>query len=79
MRCYFCGNPNTERHHLLFGRGMRALSEKYGLVIPLCRDCHRELHRSKVMMAWSRAEGQRRFEKEHGREAFLAVFGKNYL
>lgn len=79
MSCYFCGNPNTEIHHLIFGRGLRELSDKYGLVVPLCRDCHNELHHNKVMMAWSRAEGQRRFEAEHGREEFMRIFGKNYL
>lgn len=79
MSCYLCGYPNTEVHHLIFGRGMRELSEKYGLVIHLCRSCHHELHRNKNMMAWSRAEGQRRFEKEYSHEEYMKIFGRNYL
>ncbi len=79
MSCYFCGNPQTETHHLIFGRGLRELSDKHGLVIPLCRACHGELHKNSSMMAWSRAEGQRRFEKNHSHEEFMKIFGKNYL
>lgn len=79
MSCYLCGSPISEEHHLIFGRGMRELSEQYGLVIQLCRTCHEEMHRNKVMMAWSKAEGQRRFEAEHGHEEYMKIFGRNYL
>lgn len=79
MSCYLCGSPISEEHHLIFGRGMRELSEQYGLVIHLCRACHEEMHRNKVMMAWSKAEGQRRFEAEHGHEEYMKIFGRNYL
>lgn len=79
MSCYLCGSQISEEHHLIFGRGMRELSEQYGLVIQLCRACHEEMHRNKVMMAWSKAEGQRRFEAEHGHEEYMKIFGRNYL
>ena len=64
---------------MIFGRGLRKLSDRYGLVIRLCPACHRELHQNASMMAWSRAEGQRRFEEDHSHEEFMKIFGKNYL
>lgn len=80
MRCALCGKcGHLERHHLIFGRGMRALSEKYGLVVPLCRGCHARVHKDKAFMDWSRKKGQEIFEKGHTREEFIEIFGKTYL
>lgn len=80
MRCKLCGNTQSlERHHLIFGRGRRELSEKYNLVDWLCGRCHRKVHMQRNLMDWSKQEGQKRFEKEYGREEYMRVFGRNYL
>lgn len=40
--CYFCKtNRNLERHHV-FGGANREKSEKYGLTVILCHNCHNE-------------------------------------
>ena len=38
--CLFCGRPTEARHHLVYGKGNRTLSEKDGLKIPCCHNCH---------------------------------------
>lgn len=78
--CRLCGRyKKLEEHHLIFGRGEREISEKYNLKIKICRECHTRLHRSKDLMDWSKKLGQRMFEKDHTREEFIKVFGRNYL
>lgn len=38
--CIFCGRPAECEHHLVFGTTGRGLSEKDGLKVPSCNNCH---------------------------------------
>ena len=38
--CFFCGKPAEGEHHLIFGTAGRELSEKDGLKVPTCNNCH---------------------------------------
>jgi hypothetical protein len=38
--CFICGRPSEAEHHLVFGTAGRELSEKDGLKVPVCNDCH---------------------------------------
>lgn len=38
--CSFCGRQAEGEHHLIFGTAGRELSEKDGLKIPICNNCH---------------------------------------
>lgn len=83
--CWCCGSiQNLELHHIIHGRANRTLSDKYGLWVYLCRECHqgtdgvhgkrgRERDLSLIKTA------QRAFEKTHTREEFRAIFGKSWL
>ncbi|WP_138158755.1 hypothetical protein [Peptoniphilus catoniae] len=78
--CKMCGRYDyLEEHHLIFGRGLRGLSDKYKLVINICRPCHNKIHKDKDLMNWSRQKGQKMFEKNHTRKEFIKIFGKDYL
>lgn len=78
--CEICGRyKKLEEHHLIFGHGLRNLSEKYNLKTKICRECHQRLHKSKEMMKWSKRQGQKIFEKTHSRDEFLKIFGRSYL
>ena len=69
----------------IFGGARRKLSTKYGLVVTLCPDCHREaehaVHRNAATMQYLHEYGQRMAMFENGWtvEQFREVFGKNYL
>lgn len=88
--CFLCGcngrghGRQIERHHIFDGAN-RALSEKYGLVVDLCHECHNEpplgAHHNAETMDYLHQYGQRKAMKEQGwtAEQFAAVFGKNYL
>ena len=77
--CFMCGKYlPLECHHLVFGR-YRSLSDKYGLTIMICRACHSAIHHNKKLMDWSRALGQRVFEKHYGHDRWMKEAGKNFL
>lgn len=83
-RCYLCGRyGHTEEHHI-FGGPNRTLSEKYGLKVYLCLECHatgkHAVHRDKAVMDELHRQGQEAFEEQLGsRKVFMQIFGRNYL
>ena len=81
--CLICGSSEgLERHHVFYGRGLRQLSEKWGMVAILCHRCHRGthgVHLNHELDLELKQEFQRRFEQTHSREEFMAIFGRNWL
>lgn len=87
QECYYCGKPygRMEVHHIYYGRGWRELSEKYGLKVTLCSNCHWTLHNStdtdarKSMDDFLKRQGQKAFESKYNNKNFKEIFGRNYL
>lgn len=81
--CYICGNPNTEVHHVFYGRN-RKISDENGFTVRLCAEHHRGLcgvhgmygHR---LDEYLKRSCQRKYEKSHSREEFMRLIGRNYL
>ena len=81
--CFVCGSPYVEVHHVMYGTANRKLSDKYGLVVPLCHEHHTgqtgvhfkpsfDLHLKKL--------AQEKFNDVYGaNKSFLEVFGRNYV
>jgi hypothetical protein len=84
--CFIChrnSHAKLERHHIFNGAN-RPLSEKYGLCVYLCRDCHtgtHGVHNNAELMRWLKRKGQRMAMERYGwsKEQFKDIFGKNYL
>jgi hypothetical protein len=82
-RCYLCNRETgLERHHVMSGTANRKLSEKYGLWVWLCHDCHTgtdgaQYDRSKNIQL--RQDAQFAFENLHGHRMWMATFGRNYI
>jgi lysyl-tRNA synthetase class I len=86
--CFLC---NRNRHagrlelHHIFGGARRKLSDKYGLVVTLCEECHRTsaiaVHQDARTMQYLHEYGQRKAMQENGWDVqtFREIFGKNYL
>ena len=86
--CFLC---NRNRHagrlelHHIFGAANRKLSDKYGLCVTLCEECHRTaqhaVHQSAETMQYLHEYGQRKAMQENGWDVqtFREIFGKNYL
>lgn len=91
-RCYLCGvaipygyYDGLEEHHIFFGHGNRAKSEKRGLKVWLCGEtCHRNgkkaVHKNRETDLELKRMAQEVYEATYGsREDFIKEFGKSYL
>lgn len=74
-----------QRHHVIFGKGKKQLSEKYGIVVYLCH-CHHTagtgteaVHENAEVCHMLQQMGQQAFEQEYPDENFIEIFGKNYV
>lgn len=81
-QCYLCGSVRSlERHHV-FGAYNRRKSEKYGLTVLLCHNCHNEpprgAHHCKQTMDYLHRVGQQAFEAAYPDKDFISIFGRNY-
>lgn len=81
-------SKGLHRHHVIYGRGKRNLSEKYGLWVWLC-PMHHEFGPAAVHNSASK-EGRENdkvlkivaqsvFERQYSHEKWMEVFGKNYM
>lgn len=65
--CILCGRPTNVIHHMIEGTGKRKLSDKYGLVCPLCPPHHnmgnKSVHTQTEMNVMSHIIAQLAFEK----------------
>lgn len=68
--CFICGRGAEADHHLIFGTDGRELSEKDGLKVPVCNDCHnmgevpKRIHGNPMAERMSKIIGQLAWEKE---------------
>ncbi len=89
--CYLCmllngdhSRKTTQEHHVIFGKGNRKLSERYGLKVYLCIAHHLHdggpyaVHRNKDISDMLCMKAQEAFERAYPEEGFRAVFGCNY-
>lgn len=83
--CDLCGKYGyLERHHI-FGGANRSLSEKYGLVVNLCHECHNEppdgVHFNVENMLALRKWAQKQAMESYGWDEaeFIRIFGRSYL
>lgn len=90
--CFLCGcqTPSgfwngLEDHHVFFGTGNRALSEKRGLKVWLCGEtCHRNgknaVHKNRETDLYIKRHAQEVYESVYGdRSDFIREFGRSYL
>jgi 5-methylcytosine-specific restriction endonuclease McrA len=80
--CDNCGSLNNLHMHHVFGAANRKHSEKYGLKVYLCMECHtgsNGIHFNRPMDLWYKARFQSKFEEQYGHEEFMKIFQRNYL
>ena len=84
--CFFCGRQAEGEHHLIFGTAGRELSEKDGLKVPVCNNCHNmgdklhRIHDNPMAEKLSKMLGQAIFEGKIGtREEFKKRYGMTYF
>ena len=84
--CYLCGRyrryeENFHEHHIFEGTGRRKISDKHGLLVHLCMDCHKKLHDTSCPeMQYLHEVGQKVYEEKIGtRDQFRQEFIRSYL
>ena len=81
--CYCCGRMGKmEEHHIFGSVACRSKSDKYGLLIHVCRICHDKIHGKdgKELRDHLHAVGQQLYEERYGdREQFIQEFIRSYL
>lgn len=80
-QCYWCGRYAKLHCHHVFEGSTRQASDKYGLTVNLCPQCHSAVHSGKglEMRNTLHQEFQKVFELDHTREEFIKEFIKSYL
>lgn len=77
--CAICGRQSEAEHHLVFGTAGRELSEKDGLKIPICNNCHNmgnitcRIHGNPMAEKLSKIIGQLAWEKAYILEEIVGV------
>lgn len=70
-----------ECHHIFAG-GLRKVSERHGLKVWLCHECHTGKNGAQydpIKNRTLKADAQREYERTHSREDWMRIIGKNYL
>lgn len=78
--CYICKNKKDDLHEIFMG-AKRLASIRYGLVLPLCRLHHIEMHNdTETRLKWNKI-GQKKAMEYYNwdKEEFIKIFGRNYL
>lgn len=76
--CFICGKPKQDIHEI-YGGGNRQVSMKYGFCVPLCRECHRYLTDHPLSQTTLKQICQLEFLKNHEKDEFLEIIGRNFL
>lgn len=82
-KCFICHSErNLEMHHCIGGTANRKLSDKYGLTVPLCPDCHRGsegVHHNRELDLKLIQQCQQAFEEKYSHKMWMQLIRKNYL
>ena len=79
-KCYFCDKRAVDTHELIKGRN-RKKCIKWGLVVYLCRDCHRKTEEDSVFYQETRKLAQKMWQKHYNKtkQDFIDEFGRSYI
>lgn len=74
--CYVCQKYKKDHFDEVFGGRNRQTSMKYGLVIPICFRCHRELTDNPLKKKAIQEEAKQKFIKKYSEDKFIKEFGR---
>lgn len=77
--CYICKQKKKDDLNEVFEGSNRQMSMKYGLVIPICRECHNNYDLDINLRSKYMKEAQIIFENTYSHELFMKEFKRNYL
>ena len=76
--CYFCTAKKDHIHEIFCGRN-RQNSMRYGLCLPICKNCHNRYQNDFNFNEKWHKKGQAVFNIAYPNLNFIKIFGRNYL
>ena len=77
--CFVCGRQAQQIHHVM-NKADRKKSEKYGLLVPICAECHRKVHDTdEALNKELKKNAQADFMLKYSFALWMKEFGKNYI
>ena len=81
--CYLCKRQGDTALHHVYGAFNRWMSDENGFVVFLCPSCHTEsstsAHKCRDTDLYLKRRCQAAYEKNHTRDEFMRLVGRNYL
>ena len=81
--CYLCKRQGDTALHHVYGAFNRWMSDENGFVVFICPDCHTEsttcVHMCRDTDLYLKRRCQVAYEKNHTRDEFMRLVGRNYL
>jgi len=75
VECYICGSTQQlHNHHCIFGKGNRAVSDKYGLTLYICLTHHAEIHKNKTLRKEIANYAKGEFIKQYSISEYMRIF-----
>lgn len=74
--CYVCKKKKKDNLDEIFGGRNRQKSMQYGMVIPICFECHRELTDNPLKKREIQEKAKEIFIKKYSEEKFIEEFRK---
>ena len=72
-KCYFCPKTKMKLHEVFRGRN-RQKSMKWGLVVPICKECHTRITKDKEFSKVLEDKAKKIFIKKYSKEKFIEEF-----
>lgn len=76
--CFLCKYQLVDIHEI-YGGSNRKKSMEHGFCVPLCRYHHEMVTNKPLQNLVLKQMCQKEFEKNHTREEFMIIIGRNYL
>lgn len=81
--CYFCSRTTgLEKHHVFAGVANRKISERCGLWVWLCHECHTGKDGAQYDInknLYLKMDAQMAYERTHTRKEWMKIIGRSYL
>lgn len=82
-KCFLCGQPATETHHIFGGTANRKISEREGFTVRLCHNCHTGADNcaqyDKDTNIYLKQTAQAAYEETHTHDQWMRLIRKNYI
>ena len=85
-KCFITGRiDNLHKHHIFFGVGKRAISDKHGFWVWLTGEMHNQSAKGvhgkygHELDIYLKTECQKAYEEQYSHEDFMRLIGRNYI